>query len=404
MRHLQRVRSHVALDRLPHLRTRSKEAVRRHLPLQRLVRPLEVVGLDEELQPPQAIGKVCKDRPRQKLLPQRLPEALHLAQRLRVLRAALHVRYALPPQLPTKLALPSPHRVLPPLVGQDLPRRPVRRDAPPQRLHHQIRLLVVRDRVAHDEPRVVVHEGRQVQPLVLAQQKLKNVALPQLVRLCPLEPPRWRRGSLQRWLLRFQQPLLMQDPPHRRLRNAQRLEARQGIADLARTHFWLSLFGREHRRALRLRRRRTATRRRARRLGLECVRAALAELLHPRVHRHVPQPESPGDAGDARSALHHRLHHAKTELVRISTLPVAQRLRPSPFPRRHVSTLSGWRALGTYEAVGRPINWHAAQRCRSSSRGPWPLPANGESSNVTRGEDVTEASNHRSCPSIGRHI
>ncbi len=309
MRHLQRVRCDVSLDGLAHLWARAEEAVRRHQPLQRLVRPLEVVSLDEELQPPHAICEVREDRAREKLLPQRLPEALHLAQCLRVLRPALHVRDSLPPQLAPELALAAPHRVLPPLVRQDLPRRAVRRDSSPQRFHHQICLLMVGDRVAHDEARVIIHEGCQVQPLVLAQQELEDVALPELVRLCALEPPRRRRCLLQLRLLRFQQPLLVQDPPHRRLGDAQRLEPGEGIADLARTHFRLSLFGRHHRRALHLRRGRTSARRRSWWLGLERVGPTHAELLHPGVHRHVPEPEGVGDSGDARTAVYHRLNH-----------------------------------------------------------------------------------------------
>ena len=120
LRHPHGVVGDVALDRLSHVRCRAEEAVRRHEPPERLVRSLEVVRVDEEPQPPHAVGEVREDRSRQQLLPERLPEALDLAERLRVLRPALDVPDALPPQLLLEGALAAPDRVLPPLVGQHL--------------------------------------------------------------------------------------------------------------------------------------------------------------------------------------------------------------------------------------------------------------------------------------------
>jgi hypothetical protein len=49
----------------------------------------------------------------------------------------------------------------------------------------------MRQRVRHDKARVVVHERRQVQPLVPSQKEGEDVRLPQLIRLCPLESS-WR--------------------------------------------------------------------------------------------------------------------------------------------------------------------------------------------------------------------
>jgi hypothetical protein len=60
------------------------------------VRPLEVVVLHEQRRTALAIVEVGKHRPRQELLPHRLPETLDLAAGLRVVRAALHVRDPLP--------------------------------------------------------------------------------------------------------------------------------------------------------------------------------------------------------------------------------------------------------------------------------------------------------------------
>ena len=85
---------------------------------------------------------------------------------------------------------PAPHRVLPPVVGQDLLRLAVRRDASLERLHHERRLLMVRERVADDEPAVVVHEHAQVQPLLPALQEREDVRLPELIRRRALEAAR----------------------------------------------------------------------------------------------------------------------------------------------------------------------------------------------------------------------
>jgi len=184
-----RVLGHVLLDRCSHLRRRAEESIRRHQPAQRLVRPLEVVRVDEERQPPLQIVEVGKHRPREKLVPQRLPEALHLAERLRMLWTTLHVRDSLAPKRFFEFRRAAPRRVLAALVGQDLPRRAECRDALVQRIHHQRRLLVVRQRVRHQKPRVVVHERRQVHALVSPQEKREDVRLPELVRLGALEAP-----------------------------------------------------------------------------------------------------------------------------------------------------------------------------------------------------------------------
>src|SRR5205814_5929976 len=107
-----------------------------------LMRAAEVVGLDEEADPPLAVLEVREDRPREKLLPQRLPEALDLAQRLRMVRPALDVPDALAAQLFLEIRVTAPGHVLAPLVRQHLPRSAVLRDPTSQRFQHQRRALV----------------------------------------------------------------------------------------------------------------------------------------------------------------------------------------------------------------------------------------------------------------------
>lgn len=171
----RRIGLDVLLDDRAHRRRRPEESVGRDQPVQRLVRPLEVVVLHPKRKPPLQVVEVGKHRTRQVLVPQRLPEALHLAQRLRVLWAALDVADALLAQELLERGLAPPGRVLPAVVGQKLPRHPVLGNPPLQRLQHQLRFLVVRQCVGDQVTRVVVHERGHVHPLVTAQQKREDV-------------------------------------------------------------------------------------------------------------------------------------------------------------------------------------------------------------------------------------
>jgi len=194
------------------------------------VRPLEVVGVDEELNTTLAIGEVRKHRLREKLVPQRLPEALNLPERLRVLRPALDVPDALAAELLLEVRLTPPRRVLAALVGQYLARRAVRRDAATQRLHHQVGLLMVRERPRHEIPRVVVHERRDVEALVSPQEESEDVRLPQLVRLRALEATRTVFACRRRWRV-LDEAGLVEDATHLGLRHAEALEALEHVTD-----------------------------------------------------------------------------------------------------------------------------------------------------------------------------
>jgi hypothetical protein len=233
------------LDGGPHLRRRPEEAIGGHQPLDALVRALEVVRVDEKPQAAFAVGEVRKHRPTQEFLPERLPESLHLAERLRVLRTTLDVTDALAPQLLLEVRLAAPRRVLATLVGQNLLRRPVCRDAARQRLHHEHRALMVRQRPRHDEARVVVHEGCQVEPVMASQKEREDVRLPHLVGRRPLEAP-GRVLSVRRWLSLLDEPRLVQDAAYLRLAHTDRLEARQHVADAPRAVLRVLLAQRDH--------------------------------------------------------------------------------------------------------------------------------------------------------------
>lgn len=168
VRESHRVVGNTKLDRGAYLRRRAKESVCGHKPIQRLVRSLEVVAMDEERNPARAIGKVSEDRAREKLIPQRLPKPLNLPERLRVLRPTLYVSNAVPSQLLFEFGRASPRSVLASLVRQNFARLTEVGNSALQCLHDEHRPLVMRQRVRHEKTRMVVHETSQVEPLVLA--------------------------------------------------------------------------------------------------------------------------------------------------------------------------------------------------------------------------------------------
>jgi hypothetical protein len=248
-REAERVLIDARPHRLTHVRRCLKEAVRRDEPLDALMRPVKVVAVDEERQPPLAVSEVREDRPREKLLPERLPETLHFSKGLRVLWAALHMPDSVTAELALEVGLAAPGRVLSPLIGEDLLRVSVLRQPAGERLHDELGPLMVREGVRDDEARVVVHEGRQVQPLLASQQEGEDVRLPELVGGSPLETP---RSVLPRRLgaMLLEETFLVQDPPDLGLADAERLESSEDISDPAGPVLGVLLSQRRHRVAL----------------------------------------------------------------------------------------------------------------------------------------------------------
>lgn len=212
-----RVLFHRRLHRRAHLLRGAEVPVGRHKPANALVRAPEIVGVDEVPQSPRAVVEVGEHGAPEEFVPQRLPEALHLAQRLRVVRSTLEVCNSLPPQLGLEFRLPAPRGVLAAVVGQRFARHAEAGHAAFEGLHHQRRLLVVCQRVPDDEAAVVVHEDGDVEPFMPTQQEGEDVRLPELVWLGPLEARLGPRRLLELYRPRLEQPFLMKNPPHRRL-------------------------------------------------------------------------------------------------------------------------------------------------------------------------------------------
>jgi hypothetical protein len=213
VREPKRIRFDALLDHFAHVRRGAEESIRWHESFDALMRPMEVVRVDVETESTFAIREIREDRSRQKLFPQRLPEAFDLAERLRMLRSTLDVPDALSAKLLFEVGLTTPCRVLPALVGEDLSRRAVRRNSAAKSLHHELGFLVVCEREGHDEARVIVHESGQVQALLTAEQKREDVGLPELIRLRAFEAP-LTMLALRSRLPSLYQALLMQDPSH----------------------------------------------------------------------------------------------------------------------------------------------------------------------------------------------
>jgi hypothetical protein len=316
-RHAQRVLHHSRLDRGSHLRGRAEEAIGGREPFQRLVRTLEVVVLHEQRRAALAIIEVGEDGARQELLPHRLPEALDLAARLRMVGAALHVRDAIALELLLEGGRAAPSRVLATLIGEDLARRTVVRDRARQRLHHQRALLVVCHHQAHQVARMIVHERGYIDALLPAQQEGEEIGLPQLVRLGALESLRRRlrtRFAPRRRML-LHQTLLAQHSSHRRLRRAQTEEAPNHVANAPASCLRLGALHRNHGLSPRIRHRAIAHNPRRRHARQQRLCAPGAILAPPLADRGVRNVQRARHLACVNSLIHdhrgRRLHHVK---------------------------------------------------------------------------------------------
>gem|GEM_PF-4177177 len=369
------VRCDGGLDRRAYLRRGTKEAVGRHQPGQRLVWPLEVVVLDVEAEPAVAVSEVGEDGPRQELLPERLPEALDLAERLRVLRPALDVPDAVLTQRLLEGRLPAPGGVLPTLVGQDLLRRPVRGDPALEGLEDQARLLVVRQRVGDQVARVVVHERCHVQALVLAQEEGEDVRLPELVRCRPLEAARRMRARRRRRPL-VDETLLVKDAPDDRLRHPQSLEARQHVPDATGPPLRVLRPGIHHRLAART----LALRRPSLTLGLpprlEGVHPAPPVQPEVLLHRRVRHTERHRDVDLRASAKHlpddpdpHVVRNRPPRPASTGGLPCRLLLRHPVSSFRPIGAKAGAGVLCAHPILNCSRSWRAGHASKAIAPG-----------------------------------
>jgi hypothetical protein len=221
------------LQRPRHLLGRPEEAVGRHQGVEALVRPLEVVVIDVMAQPPPGVGQVHEHRRLQALTPQRPPEALDLAQGLRVPRRRHHLADAALGQLAAQGAGAPPGHVLRAVVGQDLLGRAEGIQRRPQHFQDQGRGLRRVQAEAGNEATVVVQEGDQRDAaILLLQDEREQVGLPQLIGRGPLEArDRWGVWRVRGHVLQHVAGLA-EDAGHGGGAGGQGQAAQQQVADL----------------------------------------------------------------------------------------------------------------------------------------------------------------------------
>jgi hypothetical protein len=327
-REASRVLTHRCFERGADLRRRAEVPVGRYQSPDALMRAPVVVAVDEERQPPDAVVEVCEDGAAQEFVPQRLPEALCLPQRLWVVWAALEVVDVLSAQLGLEFRLPSPRCVLTPVVRQYFERRSEGGDAALERLEHELRALPVRYRVAHHEAAVVVHEDGHIEPLMPPQAEGEDVRLPHLVRLGSLEPSLGPRCLRLLRRSRLEQSLLMENSAHRRRRHSEPLEALEHVRDAAGAELGALTLHPHHGGAPRV----FVARRALRRTTLvrnHRVLATALQRIEPVVDRRVPDAVDAGDLVHRRSLPNDFLQHPQPELCRVARHP-SRLLLPLP--------------------------------------------------------------------------
>lgn len=179
-RQLQKIFLDASLDGLAEFRLDLKIAIRRTQAFDALIRPLVVVMFDPELDPFAGRLEAVELRPDQEVLPEGGPEAFHLAQRHRMLRPRLEVLHAIFLQHRFEAASATPRSILPPIVSQHLLRRLELADGDAIHLDHRRRRGTAEQVCAHDEPRVIVHEGDDIS-VTTPQPEGEDVRLPHLI-------------------------------------------------------------------------------------------------------------------------------------------------------------------------------------------------------------------------------
>jgi len=140
------------LDGLAQGRLDFKEAVGRAEACNALMRPLVVVILDPEFDPLASRLEAVELGAAEELLPDAFPEALDLAQRHGMLRAALEVRHAILFEFGLESAGAAPGSILPAIVGEHLFGRLKLTGRHAVDFDHRVRRGTAEQIGAHDEP------------------------------------------------------------------------------------------------------------------------------------------------------------------------------------------------------------------------------------------------------------
>ena len=128
------------------------EPIRRTGPVEPLVRTLVVVVVNPVLQPTAGVRERGEHGLLEKLPPDRLPEALDLAQRHRMLRSTAHMLHALLSQHLLEACLPTPSHELAAVVRENLAWRTPLADRALQHFEDRIRILLPEEPPARQVP------------------------------------------------------------------------------------------------------------------------------------------------------------------------------------------------------------------------------------------------------------
>ena len=185
---LQEVLLNAGLDGLAEFGLDLEEAVSRAQSFDALIGPLVVVMFDPDFDAFAGGLERIELGAHEEVLPDGGPEALHLAERHRMLRPRLEVLHAILLQHRFEAASAAPSGILPAVVGQHLFGRLILADGHAIHFNHRCRRGAAEQIRSHDEPRVIIHEGDEV-GVTSAQPEREDVRLPHLIGRGPLKEP-----------------------------------------------------------------------------------------------------------------------------------------------------------------------------------------------------------------------
>ena len=190
--HFQHVVADTLFEGLAQLGLDFEEAVRRAEAAEALMGTLVIVILNPEADPGARLLEVVELGATEELAPDGAPEPLDLAKGHRVVGLRTDVGDAVLGQFQLEAGLAAPGGILPTVVGEHFLGRPVLANRPPIDFQDRLGGLAAEQFEAHDETRVIVHEGDQI-GVGPAQPEAEDVGLPHLVGCRPLEKPGFAR-------------------------------------------------------------------------------------------------------------------------------------------------------------------------------------------------------------------